>query len=166
MRGLCGMAIELSGNQWNEGDVSCSAARRVMIPDSFFVVDGVLNSIVYLLKNIQVNETVINSEIERELPKLVSSKILMHSVSNGVGREFAHKKIKELIRKHNENLSAFKQALILESELKIDEQSIESIFQDKKSLIGLSINQCDSVLKRIGKISLNKSSNYENLVVR
>ena len=139
---------------------------RVMIPDGFFVVDGVLNSMLYLLKNIQVNETVINSEIERELPKMVSSKILMHSVSNGVGRELAHKKIKELINDHNENLSAFKQALISESELKIDEQSLDSIFQDKKSLIGLSINQCESVLKRIGKFSINKSFNYQNLVVR
>ena len=136
------------------------------ISDSFFVVDGVLNSILYLLKNIQVNETFINSEIERELPKLVSSKILMHSVSNGVGRELAHKKIKELINDHNENLSAFKQALILESELKIDEQSIESIFQDKKSLIGLSINQCETVLKRIDKFSLGNSLDYQNLVVR
>ena len=166
MRGLCSMAIELSGNQWNEGDVSCSAARRVMIPDGFFVVDGVLNSILYLLKNLQVKETVINSEIERELPKLVSSKILMHSVSNGVGRELAHKKIKELINDHNENLSAFKQALISESELKIDEQSLESIFKDRKSLIGLSIYQCESILKRIGQFTLNKTSNYENLVVR
>jgi adenylosuccinate lyase len=160
------MAIELSGNQWNEGDVSCSAARRVIIPNSFFVVDGVLNSLVHILKNIKVNEANINSEIERELPKLASSKILMVSVSKGVGREFAHKKIKELIKKHNENLSAFKQALPLESELKIDEQSIESIFQDKKSLIGLSINQCETVLKRIDKFSLNQSLNYENLVVR
>jgi adenylosuccinate lyase len=166
MRGLCSMAIELSGNQWNEGDVSCSAARRVIIPNSFFVVDGVLNSLVHILKNIKVNEANINSEIERELPKLASSKILMVSVSKGVGREFAHKKIKELIKKHNENLSAFKQALPLESELKIDEQSIESIFQDKKSLIGLSINQCETVLKRIDKFSLNQSLNYENLVVR
>jgi adenylosuccinate lyase len=166
MRGLCSMAIELSGNQWNEGDVSCSAARRVMIPDSFFVVDGVLNSILYLLKNIQVSEAVINSEIERELPNLVSSKILMASVSNGVGREFAHKKIKELINRHNEKLSDFKQAMILESELKIDEQNLESIFEDKKGLTGLSINQCELVLKRIGKFSLNKSLNYENLVVR
>ncbi len=166
MRGLCSMAIELSGNQWNEGDVSCSAARRVMIPDSFFVADGVLNSLVHILKNIQINEANINSEIERELPKLVTSRILMHSVSKGVGREFAHKKIKELINDHGENLSAFKQALLLEIELKIDEKSIESIFQDKKSLIGLSINQCESVLKRIGKFSLNQSLNYENLVVR
>jgi adenylosuccinate lyase len=166
MRGLCSMAIELSGNQWNEGDVSCSAARRVMIPDSFFVVDGVLNSIMYLLKNIQVNEEVIKSEIELELPKIASSRILMLSVRNGAGREFAHKKIKELIIRHNENLSAFKQAMQLEIELKIDEKSLESIFADKKSLIGFSILQCESVIKRIGKYPLNKSFNYENLVVR
>ena len=166
MRGLCSMAIELSGNQWNEGDVSCSAARRVMIPDSFFVVDGVLNSIMFILKNIQINEKEINAEIDKEIPKLVSSKILMHSVNNGVGREFAHKKIKELINRHTENLSAFKQALILESELKIDDKSLESIFHDKKSLIGLAVNQCELVLKRIRKISLNRSINYEKLLVR
>ena len=70
--------------------------------------------------------------IELELPKIASSRILMLSVRNGAGREFAHKKIKELIIRHNENLSAFKQAMQLEIELKIDEQSLESIFKNAK----------------------------------
>ena len=29
------MASQLAGDQWNEGDVSCSVVRRVMLPDAF-----------------------------------------------------------------------------------------------------------------------------------
>ena len=44
IRGYLTMASSLSGDQWNEGDVSCSVVRRVMLPDSFFVADGLLET--------------------------------------------------------------------------------------------------------------------------
>ncbi len=34
------MVTGISGEQWNEGDVSCSVVRRVALPDAFFAVDG------------------------------------------------------------------------------------------------------------------------------
>lgn len=39
------MAIDLAGNQWNVGDVSCSVVRRVVIPDSFYVQDSMLHTL-------------------------------------------------------------------------------------------------------------------------
>ncbi len=40
LRGYAGMAGELAGSQWNEGDVSDSVVRRVALPDAFFALDG------------------------------------------------------------------------------------------------------------------------------
>ena len=42
LRGYASMAGELAGDQWNEGDVSCSVVRRVALPDAFFALDGLL----------------------------------------------------------------------------------------------------------------------------
>ncbi|MFH8746785.1 lyase family protein [Streptomyces rimosus] len=42
LRGYTAMAAEVTGEQWNEGDVSCSVVRRVALPGAFFAADGVL----------------------------------------------------------------------------------------------------------------------------
>ena len=41
LRGYTTMAADLAGDQWNEGDVSCSVVRRVVIPDAFYVADEI-----------------------------------------------------------------------------------------------------------------------------
>ena len=43
------LASSISGDQWNEGDVSCSVVRRVMLPDSFFAADGLLETFLTIL---------------------------------------------------------------------------------------------------------------------
>jgi adenylosuccinate lyase len=89
------MASELAGNQWNEGDVSCSADRRVFIPDSFFATDGVLQTTMAVLDGFGAYPVVIEKELERYLPFLITTKALMAAVKAGVGREDAHEAIKE-----------------------------------------------------------------------
>ncbi len=89
------MASELAGNQWNEGDVSCSAARRVFVPDSFFAADGILQTTMAVLDGFGAYPVVIEKELERYLPFLVTTKALMVAVKAGAGREDAHEAIKE-----------------------------------------------------------------------
>ena len=36
LNGHLTMVSQLSGDQWNEGDVSCSVVRRIALPDAFF----------------------------------------------------------------------------------------------------------------------------------
>ncbi len=95
LAGYATTAGHLAGDQWNEGDVSCSAARRVIIPDSFFVADGVFQSTMKVLDNMGAYPQVIANELERYLPFLTTTKALMAAVKAGVGRETAHEIIKE-----------------------------------------------------------------------
>ena len=44
LRGHLSMVGELAGDQWNEGDVSCSVVRRVALPDAFFAADGLFET--------------------------------------------------------------------------------------------------------------------------
>jgi adenylosuccinate lyase len=89
------MVSELAGNQWNEGDVSCSVVRRVALPDAFYAMDGLLETMLTVLNEFGAFPAVISAELERYLPFLATTKILMASVKAGVGREVAHEAIKE-----------------------------------------------------------------------
>ena len=95
LRGYLTMASSISGDQWNEGDVSCSVVRRVMLPDSFFVADGLLETFITILNQMEIYPEVIEKENKRYLPFLTTTTFLMECVQSGTGREVAHEVIKE-----------------------------------------------------------------------
>ncbi len=95
LRGYAGMAAELAGAQWNEGDVSDSVVRRVALPDAFFALDGLIETALTVLDEFGAYPAVIARELERYLPFLATTAVLMAAVRAGVGRETAHEVIKE-----------------------------------------------------------------------
>ena len=95
LRGHLSMVGELAGDQWNEGDVSCSVVRRVALPDAFFAADGLFQTFLTVLDEFGAFPAVIQRELDRYLPFLATTKVLMAAVRNGVGREAAHEAIKE-----------------------------------------------------------------------
>lgn len=95
LSGYLTMASGLAGDQWNEGDVSCSVVRRVMLPDAFFAADGLLETLLTILDQMDTNPAVIGRENRHYLPFLLSTTIMMTAVKRGIGRETAHEVIKE-----------------------------------------------------------------------
>lgn len=95
LKGHLAMAAGLSGDQWNEGDVSCSVVRRVMLPDAFFAIDGMYETFLTVLNQMDAYPSVIEAENEHYLPFLMTTTIMMEAVKAGVGRETAHKAIKK-----------------------------------------------------------------------
>ncbi|HET9873454.1 MAG TPA: adenylosuccinate lyase [Propionibacteriaceae bacterium] len=95
IRGYVSMIGELAGDQWNEGDVSCSVVRRVALPDAFFALDGLFETFLSVLSDFGAFPAVIDAELRRYLPFLTTTKVLMAAVRKGVGREAAHEAIKE-----------------------------------------------------------------------
>ncbi|HET8914217.1 MAG TPA: adenylosuccinate lyase, partial [Propionibacteriaceae bacterium] len=95
IRGYLSMIAELAGDQWNEGDVSCSVVRRVAVADAFFALDGLFETFLTVLQDFGAFPAVINAELQRYLPFLATSKVLIIALQRGVGRETAHQAIKE-----------------------------------------------------------------------
>ncbi len=95
LSGYVTMTGALAGHQWNEGDVSCSVVRRVALPDAFFALDGLLETYLTVLRQMEVFPAAIAAENERNLPFLATTTILMEAVKRGAGRETAHEAIKE-----------------------------------------------------------------------
>ena len=95
LKGYQTMAAGLAGDQWNEGDVSCSVVRRVMLPDAFFAIDGLFETFLTILNQMDAYPAVIEKENNHYLPFLLTTTIMMEAVKAGVGRETAHHAIKE-----------------------------------------------------------------------
>ncbi len=96
LRGYAAMTAELAGTQWNEGDVFCSVVRRVALPGAFFAMDGLFETFLTVLDEFAAYPAVIARELDRYLPFLATTKVLIAAVKAGVGRETAY----EVIKKH------------------------------------------------------------------
>lgn len=94
---LCGyleMTSRLLGDQWFEGDVSCSVVRRVALPDAFYAIDGLYEAAMHVLDEMEIFPKRIEAELHRYLPLLSTTALLTAATQNGMGRETAHKAIK------------------------------------------------------------------------
>jgi len=88
-------ASELVGDQWEEGDVSCSIIRRIIIPDICYATDSVLESTLTVLNEMGVYEEMCRREIERYRPFVSSTNLLTYLRQNDIGREVAHDILKQ-----------------------------------------------------------------------
>jgi adenylosuccinate lyase len=154
LRGYNTMAADLAGDQWNEGDVSCSIVRRVVVPDSFYVIDGLLHTFMTILQEFGAFEEKINLELNESLPLLATTKILLECVKTGMGREAAH----ELIKKYSTKSGDFFAGLSQENGFPLSKEQLQSFIKDPADFAGNSEKQSAEVQKLIsdkikGKIS-------------
>jgi len=151
LSGHLAMAAGLAGDQWNEGDVSCSVVRRVVLPDSFFAADGLLETALVVLDQMEVFPELIRAENARYLPFLSTTTVLMKAVQAGAGREEAHEAIKEhalaAVRdlrtgaaSHNDLMSR----LAGDRRLGLCLEELEDILQEEERLTGAAREQVDA----------------------
>lgn len=158
LRGYAFMTSELAGNQWNEGDVSCSVVRRVALPDAFFAIDGLLETTLTVLTDMGIFENVIEAELQRNLPFLATTKILMAAIKKGVGREVAHEAIKTHSLAASKNVYEGKGNDMLEriandSIIPLDLVELKSLLSTPMAFTGAAREQTANVISRIKEIS-------------
>ena len=158
LRGYAAMVGEMSGDQWNEGDVSCSVVRRVALPDAFYAFDGLIETMLTVLSEFGAFPEVINNEIERYLPFLATTKILMAAVKAGVGREVAHEVIKEHAVKAALDIRAGKPntmiaAIAEDSRIPLDKSALLALLAKPLEFTGDALGQVKRVVGRIDAIS-------------
>jgi adenylosuccinate lyase len=157
LRGYMNMTSELSGTQWNEGDVSCSVVRRVALPGSFFALDGLLETILTVLQEFGVFKGAIKAEFEKYLPFLATTKILMAAVKKGVGREVAHEAIKKHAIASALNMREGKpqdliSRLASEKVLNLTEAELNSLLTEPLSFVGLAQQQVSDIAEKVAVI--------------
>ena len=158
LRGYASMVGELSGDQWNEGDVSCSVVRRIAIPDAFYAFDGLIETFLTVLAEFGAFPEVIAAELARYLPFLATTKILMASVKAGVGREVAHEVIKEHAVGAALGIRAGKPNTMIDeiaadSRIPLDKSELERLLAQPLEFTGDAQAQTQRVVSRIEAIT-------------
>ena len=158
LRGYASMVSELAGDQWNEGDVSCSVVRRVALPDAFYAIDGLLETTLTVLNEFGAFPAVIEAELDRYLPFLATTKILMASVKAGVGREVAHEVIKEhavkaALAMREGKANTLLDALAADTRLPLDRAALDALISQPIEFTGDARQQIARVVDRIDAIT-------------
>ena len=152
LRGYLSMVGELAGDQWNEGDVSCSVVRRVALPDAFFAADGLFQTFLTVLDEFGAFPAVIQRELDRYLPFLATTKVLMAAVRNGVGREVAHEAIKEaavgvaLAMRQGQAENDVFARLAADERLGLTRDQIDALVADPITFTGAAVDQVQAVV--------------------
>ena len=156
LRGYSSMIGELVGAQWNEGDVSCSVVRRVALPDAFFTLDGLLETTLTVLDDFGAFPAVIERELDRYLPFLATTKVLMAAVRTGVGREQAHEAIRghavavalEMREKGKEHNDLFER-LAADSRLGLSATELDGLLAEPLAFTGSACAQVAAVVRQV-----------------
>lgn len=161
LKGHLAMASNLAGDQWNEGDVSCSVVRRVMLPDAFYAIDGLYETFLTILGQMDAYPAVIEKENAHYLPFLLTTTIMMEAVKAGVGRETAHEAIKEHavatvhdLRNGKASTNNLLERLEADERLPLDQAQLAAILEQGRSNVG----QAKVQIKHFGKAITDLSS--------
>ncbi len=159
LRGYLSMVGELAGDQWNEGDVSCSVVRRVALPDAFFAADGLYQTFLTVLDEFGAYPAVVARELDRYLPFLATTKVLVAAVRRGVGREVAHEAIKEHavavalgLREGAAGNDLFDR-LAADPRLGLSRAEIDQLVADPIAFTGAATEQVAEIVRRVDAVA-------------
>lgn len=169
INGYMNMLAGLAGDQWNEGDVSCSVVRRVALPDSFFAIDGLFETFLTILNQFESFPAVIENENKHYFPFLSTTTIMMEAVKKGAGRELAHEAIKEHAVQTVKDLrngivseNDLLKRLSSDSRLGLNMDELQAILDRGVELVGSAKDQVDIFCKHVNKwiVEFPDSKNY------
>ena len=159
LRGHLTMVSGMVGQQWNEGDVSCSVVRRVALPDACLAIDGLCETCVSVLGGFGAFPAVADRELAQYLPFVATTRILMASVKAGSGRETAHEVIKEHavataldLREGDADFAPLIERLANDERLPLDRDALDSLLAAPLELAGRAQDQAATVIERIGAV--------------
>jgi len=158
LRGYASMGAELAGAQWNEGDVFCSVVRRVALPDGFFAIDGLMETFLTVLAEFGAYPAVVSRELDRYLPFLATTRVLMAAVRAGVGRETAHEAIKEhavtvaLAMREQGADNDLLDRLAADPRLPLDRAGLDAALADRSAFTGAAGAQIQAVVSAVDEL--------------
>jgi len=141
-----------ASEQWFEGTLDDSANKRIVIPEAFLAVDGILEILANVLDGLVVYRKMIEAHVEAELPFMATENIMMAAVKAGGNRQKLHEKI----RRHSHDAAEQVKKLGKRNDL-IDRLKANNAFRkvdfekvlNPKSYVGRAPQQVDEFLKDV-----------------
>src|SRR3989304_780715 len=142
---ICGLARVLRSNSiaaleniplWHERDISHSSAERIIIPDSFILLDYMLEKSIFVIEGLNV----IESNMKRNLMKyggiIFSQRVLLELIKKGMKREDAYALVQKAALKAWNDEGDFKENLLEEKKILslLTRDELEELFDVKYHL--------------------------------
>ncbi len=169
LNGYLNMVMGLAGDQWNEGDVSCSVVRRVALPGAMMAVDGMLETFLTVVAEMEIFPRAIAHECARYLPFLATTTVLMSAVKKGAAREIAHAAIQQhalaAARQRYEGGSDrndLLQRLAADQRIGLSLAELEALLAGDERFLGAALAQTDAFVERVRAIvsTVPEAANY------
>ena len=141
-----------ASQQWLERTLDDSANRRIVIPEAFLAVDGILEILANVLDGLVVYPKVIASHVAAELPFMATENILMAAVKAGGNRQELHEKIRLYSMAAAAQVKQFGKPNDLLARLKADISFAKVDFEkvlNPKNYFGLAPQQVDKFIRGV-----------------
>ncbi len=148
-----------ASQQWFERTLDDSANRRLVIPETFLAVDGILEILTNVLDGLVVYPRVIASHVAAELPFMATENILMAAVKAGGSRQLIHEKIRQHSHQAAAQVKNLGQPNDLIDRLKADAAFAKLDFAkvlNPKDYVGLAPHQVDRFIREIALPAIRK----------
>jgi adenylosuccinate lyase len=155
-----------ASEQWLERTLDDSANRRVVIPEAFLAVDGILEVLINVLDGLVVYPKVMAAHVAAELPFMATENILMAAVKAGGHRGKLHERIRIHSHAAAEQVKKFGRPNDLIDRLKSDSAFAKVDFKkvlNPNDYIGAAPQQVDEFIKEVVTPLIQK---YRNLLNR
>ena len=159
LRGHLAMVSALAGSQWNEGDVSCSVVRRVALPDAFFTLDGLFETFLHVLDGLAPHPGAIAAELDRELPFLATTRVLVAAIQAGMGREEAHGAIQAhalaaaAARREGAGSDDLFERLAADDRIPLDRAALDALVADPAAFVGAAPAQVSAFVADVALVT-------------
>ena len=141
-----------ASEQWLERTLDDSANRRIVIPEAFLAVDGILQILINVTGGLVVYPKVIAARVAAELPFMATENILMAAVKTGGNRQELHEKIRLHSHAAAAQVKKLGKSNDLVGRLKADIAFAEVDFEkilDPGAYIGRSAQQVDEFVRNV-----------------
>ncbi|MGA2678305.1 MAG: adenylosuccinate lyase [Sedimentisphaerales bacterium] len=148
-----------ASQQWFERTLDDSANRRLVIPEAFLAVDGILEILTNVLDGLVVYPRVIASHVAAELPFMATENILMAAVKAGGSRQVIHEKIRQRSHEAAAQVKQLGESNDLINRLKADAAFAKVDFAkvlNSKDYVGLAPHQVDNFIKQVVMPAIRK----------
>lgn len=137
---------EVAANQWLEGSVEDSAARRIKIREMFYATDAVLELYIDIARGVKVYTEMINAHVTQKLPIIAMTTFLMGAVRKGGDRQQLHEYFKnhahEAITQYRAGGTLdFLDRIVKDQRINLSKEEIDGIMKDKGKFVGDALEQ-------------------------
>jgi adenylosuccinate lyase len=144
------VACQTAATQWLERTLDDSAARRIVLPESFLAADALLSLYLNIVPGLVVHPAVVAAHVARELPFMATENLMMAAVQAGGDRQQIHERIREHSLAAAEAMKAGQEADLI-ARLKADPafRNVEfASVLDPKKYVGRAPEQVQAFVSR------------------